>query len=151
MKIYRWINEERFANATREETIDGVRMMVTLSPFNTPTRVSGELSSDGNSFVIKFDYIDDEPGGEPKIYGPVSVVEGKHTGKLLSIILPVDRPPIQQPRVIEVVVNELKSKAIEALQLRQKRLRSQGKTDNVLNQTVAEEIIAHDLDELVTK
>lgn len=142
MEIYHWIDEERLIDAHQEEEEDGVITVVELSPYETPKRVSGDYRDRTGEFVITFHYINDEDASDPQTYQGVKVVEGKYSGKILQLILPIDTPQLDPGCIIN-----LKSKAAAALEIRQQRIL--GKTDQELNQTVAQKVIEEDFAELV--
>ena len=143
MAKYRWINTERLANAVREMTVNGVRVVVGLSPYSVPERVSGQYQPDPGLFVISFEYIDEEPAAKrPLRVNEVEIREGAYSGKILSITLPIDEPPLSNTCIIE-----LQTHVLDALRARSREVA--GKTDQELNQQVAEEVIEHDLPELV--
>ena len=84
-------------------------------------------------FTIEFRYIDEEPAAsQPVSFGDVEIHEGKHSGKLLSLSFPIDKPPLNKVSMIS-----LRTKLLDALHNRRQQL----KDADVLNQDVAEEIL----------
>ncbi len=80
--------------------------------------------------------------GKAKSYNHVQVLEGRYSGKLLSIRLPINKPPFDDACLIE-----LQTHARDAFESRRKQLGDQ--LDKILNQTVASKVIENDIRELV--
>ena len=101
---FMWINGERIRKS-RTVDVYGLEIEVELSPFETPTSIRGRhLPHIG--FVIDFDYIDSEPSvSNPEKVESVEFLEGRHTGKLLRITIPVDDAQYKNVAVIKANVN----------------------------------------------
>lgn len=101
MKRQIWINRERVESAIHEN-VDGVELEVSLAPFNTPIEIVGQYLKSSGSFEIVFKYLSHEPPGRQESAGPISLVSGKHTGRLQRIVIPVDDPSLEHIGVIEL-------------------------------------------------
>jgi hypothetical protein len=137
-----WIDPERSSNTSQKRNIDGVDLVVELSPYTKPEGVSGAYDPTKKTFVIAFDYFDNEPQGKSSSFNGVVITEGKYTGKLLTINIPLNSLPQDNDCVIS-----LRTKALDALEQRAASLRIQG--DRQLNQSIAKEVLEHDLEALV--
>jgi hypothetical protein len=144
MKRDIWINPVRLADAGKLENVNGVSIRVELSLYGAPKRVEGSYDSQRGVFTVKFGYIDDEPkASRPQRFdNGVEIDEGKFSGKLLAIRIPIDSRPFDKTCVIE-----LKTKVIDALRIRLPRLG--GRVDQEMNQQVAERVLEDDLPALV--
>jgi hypothetical protein len=142
MTHYVWLNSERLQNARSEEELDGIDLIVNLSPYSTPRKIAGEYLPQKGVFQIKFNYFDQEHEKGPVEHKGVLITEGKYTGKIMSISIPVDSPLLDNTCVIQ-----LQTRALAALEDRGKGLGE--RLDVRLNQSVAKEVIEHDLHELV--
>lgn len=133
-----WVNPARLKHAEATMRVDGVDLHVELSPYSTPTQIVGEYLEDRGRFVITFKYIDDEPRRPAKTIPPgVEVFEGRYSGKLLAIEIPVDSRALDTVAVIK-----LRTDMATALAEIQKEKRS---TDcPSLNADVAEELLTED-------
>jgi hypothetical protein len=139
MAYYRWINPNRIKARSRTQTVAGLSIEVELSPYHSPQGVSGEYSPTDGTFMINFEYIDDEPpASETTTIGDVLISEGKFTGKILSIALPIDSQPLEKMAVIQL--KTIEQKVLGALRQREKRLL--GKVDQELNQEAAEDALS---------
>ncbi|MFT5323462.1 MAG: hypothetical protein ACI8P0_001311 [Planctomycetaceae bacterium] len=101
MKRHVWINREKI-ESVHDSDVDGVEFEVSLSPFNTPTEIVGEFSDDSGCFVITFKYLNLEPPGKRDNAGPISLVSGKHTGRLQVISIPLTSPELESVGIIEL-------------------------------------------------
>lgn len=90
MENYRTLDQEQFFNLRKAENVDGLQITVRLSPYETPCAVAELYDGDGKKVRISFRYIDSEPGVQVPGADGVTFVEGRHTGKLLSISVPID-------------------------------------------------------------
>lgn len=116
-------------NAEREattENINGVDFDVAVSPYDFPEYLECGYREDEGLFVINFKYLDVEPAIELPSDAPVRLNVGKHTGRLLSIEIPVDRLGVDKVkmRVIETAV-----RAIEAARQQKPEPKSQSNYD----------------------
>ncbi len=110
----RLLNPDRFANLRRSAKADGLDITVELSPYETPKAVAGSVDDKNLELRIFFSYIDTEPGVEFAASNGVRFVEGKHTGKLLTIIAPLVKVPLDQETAEDVrqkIRNALKQRA----------------------------------------
>ena len=137
-----WIDPERLLNTSQKRKIDGIDLVVELSPYTKPEGVSGAYDQKKKTFVIAFDYFDNEPQGTSSSFDGVMITEGKYTGKLLTISIPLDSLPHDN-----ACVASLRTKALDALEKRASSIGFQG--DRQLNQSVAKEVLEHDLETLV--
>lgn len=79
----------------KTEVINGISFVVSLSPYFFPETIQCTYKAETGCLVINFKYIEDEPrerSQENFDYGMIWV--GKHTGKLLSIQIRVDKHDI---------------------------------------------------------
>jgi hypothetical protein len=134
MQNYLWVNPGRLKKGRHVEKTDGMEITVEISPYDLPTSVVGGYDPKTGRFVITFRYIDREDAVESpsKKFEGVTFLEGKNSGKLLSIQIAIDAPPMDNTAVIS-----LKTKVMEALRHR----RDSMKEPESLNQDVAEEIL----------
>lgn len=137
-----WIDPERLSKTSQKRNIDGIDLVVEISPYTKPEEVSGAYDPTKKTFVIEFDYFDNEPEGKSSSFDEVVITEGKYTGKLLTISIPLDSLPHEN-----ACVTSLRTKALEALEKRAASIGFHG--DRQLNQSVAKEVLEHDLEALV--
>lgn len=70
----------------------GVHVDVALSPYDIPDAVRGDYDELRQRFRIEFRYPDKEaPAGATVSNGPVELVVGQYSGKILSVLIDVDR------------------------------------------------------------
>jgi len=121
---------------------------VELSPYHAPQGVSGEYSPADGTFTIGFDYIDDEPPSEQKTkLNDVTISEGRFTGKILAITLPIDKPPLDKTCIIQV--QTIGERVLDALRQRDRLVHERGKIDQELNQEAAKQILNENMNELL--
>ncbi len=147
MSRHIWVNPDRLKKGRRHTRIDGVDLVVEVSPYSSPIGVVGDYSAKSGQFVITFRYIDKEPKS-PLVAETEGVIitTGKYSGKLLSIALPIDGPDLKSVSIIS-----LKTRIKDALKSRSRGLEKEGMAENrfdLLNQSIAEEIIDKDLERL---
>lgn len=107
-KTYIWINPERVdAAKTAKDEVEGIDFIIELSPYDAPQAITGCYDEDSGRFTIAFEYIDDEPGKAIKATGGVGIFAGVHSGKILSIVLHIDKPPLDRAAVIQLRTNVL--------------------------------------------
>ncbi len=136
------IGQDRLDDLSRSETVEGINLIVSLSPYATPRSFWSDYSNQEHQITLGFDYSDREPVGRRTTFDDVTVSEGRYSGKVITIAIPVDDLPDQPAEV-----NNVKTKALNALRQRQEKLGN--KIDQILNQTVASKVIEHDLDQLL--
>ena len=100
-KRHIWINRESIDSVQRDY-VDGVEFEVSLSPFNTPNEITGEYSTETGCFVITFEYLNPEPPGQHEMAGNISLISGKHTGRLQFISIPLNMPEFKSVGMIEL-------------------------------------------------
>lgn len=133
-----WINPDRLPDPRTEQPVEGIDLIVELSPYDTPTTIVGEYDDLKGRFLITFEYIDDEPGKVDPSYKEVEVLKGKHSGKLLRISIPIDQPPLDTTAVIH-----LRTEVLDAL-----RHISGERGRGRMNRSVARELVSENFDEL---
>jgi hypothetical protein len=128
-----WVNPERLTKMRKQVRVDGVDISVELSPFDVPRAIVGSYDRGHGLFIIEFQYGDDEPArSAPTTEEGVSIFEGRHSGKLLKITIPVDHHPLNQVGIIA-----LKTRILGALD---KNRRDGDRGD--LRTNVADEILS---------
>ncbi len=133
MERHVWINPSRLRRGKKTTKVDGVELFVELSPFDTPKAIVGTYVPQQRCFTIGFQYIDQEPPKHPpSVHEGITIYEGKFSGKLLSISIAIDEPPLDRVGIIS-----LRTKFLNALKTR----RESRNPPNQLNQEVAEDII----------
>ena len=80
-----WIDPDQLGESGESVEIDGVRIVLDLSPSNRPTAVFGRLLKRPRRFEVGFEYTDNEPEGSRQELGGITFVEGRYSGKLLRI------------------------------------------------------------------
>ncbi len=139
-----WINPDRIPKTRRQTRIDGVDLVVQLSPYDAPTSISGQYDQSTGCFVIQFMYVDNEPpASRVHQIGEISIREGRYSGKILTIRIPVDRN--------ELAMISMQTKLMSALKSRKEGFRGVPTIGKELNQEIAEEILSEDLDELASE
>ena len=104
MERYVWINPDRLNDAQRRAGID---FIVELSPYDVPHGVTGVYAEEKGEFAIIFEYIDDEPSEIIDTDHGIKVLQGKHSGKLQKVLIPIDKPPLDAAGVIRLESNVL--------------------------------------------
>ena len=140
MAKYIWVNRDILTNASKTLKVDGIDLEVHLSTFDSPLRVAGAFDADKSEFQISFEYRDKEPEGNRSQFDEVCFVEGKHSGKLLQIIIHT------KPRNLMVV--SLRTQVMDALKKRGKSFKGLPTISKELNQDVAESFFEENFDEL---
>lgn len=140
MKTHVWIGSDRWGDLSRLENVDGVDMVITLSPYLAPQSIWSDQTDHHLNFG--FSYIDREPEGIQTSFGNVTLTEGRYSGKLLSLSIPWNGTRDDPERS-----RELKSHILEAFAQRETRL--DDKIDRQLNQQVIGQVIEENWDRLV--
>ena len=118
-----WINPQRFSAIGKKVEANGMNIEVCLSPTDVPMGITGTYLKDSGEFLIQFDYQNRESPGPEKLTkesGDVRFIEGRHSGKLLSIIIPIDKRPFDNVSLIA-----LKTAVGKAMDARSKALINQ--------------------------
>lgn len=144
MGTYVWVDPERIIRRQESVEVDGVHLTVEASPYDVPTAVRGSYDTKRGLFKIEFRYIDDEPAANAdSTYDGISVTEGKHSGKLLTISIPIDKPGWADAGVIALTTTNV----ARAMQLRGKSLGDE--LGRVLNQHAAEDALKDSMEKLI--
>lgn len=147
---YVWVNPDRLTKGRTTRDVDGIRLVVEVSPYSVPKAISGSYDCKNGQFVIDFKYIDDEaPRTRENKVGDLLIKEGRFSRKILSISIPVDNPDLQSVGIID-----LQTRISKAFRERIKDVNDLSSPDvpDVLNQDVAEEILdSETLKELVSQ
>ncbi len=134
-----WINPERLSNAFEEAEVEGIDLMIELSPYDAPKAIVGEYSEKRGKFDISFEYIDEEP---EKLIDESSdgirAFAGKHSEKLLRLSIPIDHAPLDKAAIIQ-----LRTNVFGILE----KIGSRGKKGR-LNHRVANQLLGEDFDKL---
>jgi hypothetical protein len=117
METHVWIRPDRFKSVGQPVQVDGVDLQVQLSPYDAPTSIRGRYRADTKDFEIRFEYMDEEPPGRTRTVKHIRFVEGRYSEKLLAIIIPVDKKPLNKVGIIR-----LQSDIVEALENRAEAL-----------------------------
>src|SRR5690606_38131076 len=70
-----------------------------LSTYDVPRSGSSHFDPKTGVLTIEFHYMDDEPYKEKKIEDRISLRYGKHSGKVLAILIPVAKGNIGEVRL----------------------------------------------------
>ncbi len=140
MKTHVWIGSDRWGDLSRRENVDGLEMVITLSPYLAPQSIWSDQTDHHLNFGVS--YIDREPEGIQTSFGNVTLTEGRYSGKLLSLSIPWNGTRDDPERS-----RELKSHILEAFAQRETRL--DDKIDRQLNQQVIGQVIEENWDRLV--
>jgi hypothetical protein len=141
MANYIWFNPGRFLDLRKTEQAGGMQITVELSPYETPKGLLGKYDQSRGEFSIEFRYIDHEPCRSESVHDGIRLTRGRHTGKLLTIAIPVDKAPHDTTCVIE-----LKTKIIRALE---EEFSINNNLEFELNLDAAKSVINEELSELV--
>jgi|GEM_PF-1787120 len=87
----------------RDETIRGVHVRVSSSPYDIPRAIRGYYCDDLGKFVIEFRYIEDEPLTKIKADDFTWFEKGSFTGRIYKISIDVDEASAEQ---VSLVVEE---------------------------------------------
>jgi len=104
-KTHVWINPERLDKFSTTEKCDGIELVVRLSPYDVPRAVSGEYVQPDGLFVIEFQYLGEEPAMRmpgSSDGGGIHLWQGRHSGKLMKIAIPIDKPPLDSAAIIRL-------------------------------------------------
>lgn len=82
----------------------GVRTEFHPSPYDIPEAVRSHVSPSGDSILVEFKYIGDEPKESLDLQKRVRILAGRHSGRLYSLTLQL--PTSAQPRWIETSLLE---------------------------------------------
>lgn len=140
MTTYRWVNSELLNTTNTSITVDGITLDVQLSPFDTPRGISGEFDTKSRVFSINFQYADEEPPAGQRTIDDIAFVEGKHSGKLLKILIPTSNK--------NLMVIELETRVVNALKKRRKSFHGLSDINRQLNQDVASEVLHSTFNEI---
>ncbi|MDX1967912.1 MAG: hypothetical protein SFV23_12120 [Planctomycetaceae bacterium] len=141
MESHIWINPARFRSVGEQVEVDGVDVYVQLSPFDAPTGIRGRFLSDRKLFEIQFEYMDSEVGGSIKTDGLIQFVEGRYSGKLLAIRIPVGSKSLDSVGLIRLqteIVTALE-KRVDSLDPKKHKKLPFGR---FLNSKAAQEVVA---------
>ncbi|MEX0727253.1 MAG: hypothetical protein WD065_13350 [Planctomycetaceae bacterium] len=116
--------------------IAGIEFSVSISPFDSPISIGGRYFKDCGEFVIDFNYVDSEPAVTKRFEG-MQFEEGRHSGKLIRIKIPVDKKNIDLVKLQTMVVKSLESRRRKLPAVAAGRL---------LNSRVAEEVFSSEKD-----
>lgn len=146
MEKYIWINRGEIGDAAETVEVEGVNLEVHLSLMDTPVSVAGEMDKSAGEFVVAFRYsVPEPPASKPVIFGKdVQVIEGRHTGKILELRIPVnaDRPTVISLQTqIDDALNDRQKQEFESLSLETAGRR--------LNQKVARKVLSDRIGELI--
>ncbi len=135
MERYIWVNPDRLEDTQKKVGLD---FLVELSPYDVPKGITGTYSPGDGHFLIEFEYIDNEPPVVSETTHGVRVFQGKHSGKLLRLVIPIDTPPLDTAGAIRLRTNVLD--AVGGM--------SSGKRSGRMNRRVTKKLLADRLDEL---
>jgi len=91
-----------FRDPPCQPLIQSLGIHVAMSPYFFPERLDCQYDPITGSLTINFRYLDDEPAqGYVETRDPrVRVRQGKHTGRLLAVQVPVERHGIEHVQVM---------------------------------------------------
>jgi hypothetical protein len=99
--------------ATEKKVINGVEFWVTVSPYFLPDRLECGYEKNDGTYRICFRYLDNEQPEEYPVKDElVDVYVGKHTGRVLSVVVHVDKNDIHH---IEMLISDRAPKAIKGM------------------------------------
>jgi hypothetical protein len=149
MERHIWINPDRLDAALNDSRMSDtgdmddsqvaeINLFVELSPYDTPKAIVGRYDEESRQFVIEFEYIDDEPERAAAHTDGITLFAGKHSNKLLRIVISIDEAPHDKAALIH-----LQTDVIDALNRFEKQP-GRGR----LNRRVTRELLAEDFDGL---
>jgi len=121
-----WITlDPKKLNPNEHEDIDGVEIIVGLSPYDIPEGVRGDYSDEVNEFVIEFKYLDNEEALIAESHDEyITLMVGEHSQRLYAIHVDVDR--LRTGSIsLQMLIPETVQGALE-------RLKTRGRTRNRL-------------------
>lgn len=131
-----WINQERLEKARKTLTVDGVDFSVEISPFDAPREIVGQYDKTTGYFEISFKYDDSEPTSSSSHSNDgIEFREGRYSGKLMKILIPVDKK--------DLAVITLQTRVMKALAGRRLAFPKKSVARD-LNQSVAEDVLSSD-------
>ncbi len=139
MERYIWINPDRLLKAHSKETVEGIDLIVELSPYDAPKAIVGKYEKETGCFLITFEYIDKEAGTSNSYDEGITVSRGKHSGKLLGISMQVNQLPLDKAAIIHL--RTIVRKALDQMES------EPGKGH--LNHRIAKQLLDEDLEKLV--
>ena len=136
------INPARFFDLEEVDRVDGLDITIHCSPYEAPRQVAGCYDKEHNEYSILFAYMDDEEDTVEKPVGHVRVFEGKQSGRICRIAVPVDKLPTDASAVVKMQIT-----IQEALDERLPNLRD--KIGRRLNQKAANKVLKDNLGKLL--
>ena len=145
MAHYVWINRDRLEKkSSRTLKVDGIDLQVQLSPYDSPTAIVGQYDNESGTVWISFQYADDEhAASKVSKIDDIEFLEGRHSGKLLKISIPVDK------RNLAVIA--LQTRVLDALKKRTQTFRGLPTIGKELNQEVAEDVLSSEFNDLAAE
>jgi len=95
---------------------DGGTLTVKLSSYDIPHSIVGSRAADGG-ILIRFNYLDREPEVQKQINATITLLTGKHSGKILGMIVDSKKEPVG---TIKFVVESLRGMEPKLLQENQR-------------------------------
>lgn len=109
-----WLRLKNIPEGPPQPAVPGVLFDVVVSPYNVPEAIRA-VKVRGGRFRIEFRYIDgDEPGREVALDGHVTVIEGRHSQRLLALEVDVDALGAKTVGVSFTAVDQLKTQLTSA-------------------------------------
>jgi len=130
-----WVNPERLSKARETKNKD---FFLELSPYDMPRVIRSEYSPQSRQLTLDFEYIDHERPVKATTENQVQVLVGKHTGKVIRVIMPISELPMLPEAVVR-----LRDNAISAI-----RCSWPSTASGVMNRRVSEEILYDDFSDL---
>lgn len=129
MARFVWINGELLQKSNRTLTVDGIDFEVQISPYDAPRSISGAFDQATGLFKITFQYSDDERPMAASTIDGIHFIEGRHSGKLLQIVIPTEAKNLK--------IIALQTRVLDALEKRGKAFKGLPTINKELNQDVA--------------
>ncbi len=99
-----WISVDQASlDLDHEETIRGVHVHMSASPYDIPEAITGYYCSDRERFIIEFRYADTEPTKKESANEYTDVVKGAYTGRVYQVCIDVESSSAEQ---VSLVVEE---------------------------------------------
>ena len=130
-----WVNPAALENAQETRSRN---FFLELSPYDLPRLIRFEVDSVAKILALDFEYIDQERSVKSATSNQVQMLVGKHTGKVLRVIVPIERFPISA-----VELKQIRDSIREAI-----RSSPPHNASGAMNRKVSDEIIEENFDQI---
>ena len=132
MAKYIWISNDIVHKTNKTLQVDGIDLEVQISQYDAPRSISGAFDKANGLFRIVFQYSDKEPAKAGSTIDGIQFIEGRHSGKLLEIVIPTEAKKLK--------VVSLQTQVLDALEKRGKAFKGLPTINRELNQDVAKDV-----------